>query len=82
MLFVISDSKPVRTEDCTVNEEESKINPGKETHSQEEEDVAVGDDKTSVPVIESGNSYLPADELLEEEDWDPDYYYDEQDSFS
>ncbi|KAJ9577678.1 hypothetical protein L9F63_005758, partial [Diploptera punctata] len=43
------DSKPIRTEDCmAVDEEESvpstKTNPGKETHSQEE-DVAVEDDK-------------------------------------
>ncbi|XP_069682889.1 PAS domain-containing serine/threonine-protein kinase isoform X2 [Periplaneta americana] len=89
------DVKQVKIEGSAVTEHASvpspaKVIPGKVTHSQEEEELVdctnqlqiIGDDKANVSSIEPGNSYSSAAELFEEDTWDPDYYYDEQDSFS
>ncbi|PSN52338.1 hypothetical protein C0J52_11417 [Blattella germanica] len=86
-----ADSKPNKTEEEEhASVPSSKMLPGKETHSLEEEELvdctnqaqAGAEDKSGLAGIEAGSTYVPADELFEEDSWDPDYYYDEQDSFS
>jgi hypothetical protein len=85
----------MKMEDAVINNHASvpssaKVTPGKVTHCQEEEELVdctnqphvTTDDKTNVASAEATNCYLPALELFEEDMWDPDYYYDKQDSFS
>lgn len=67
----------------------AKVSLAKMMHHQEEEQLvhcaqqlhATMDDSASAASAEATDSYLPADELFEEDVWDPEYY-DEQDSFS
>lgn len=59
------------------------MHPQKEeqlVHSTNQLHLAM-DDAASAASAEATDSYLPADELFEEDLWDPEYY-DEQDSFS
>jgi hypothetical protein len=89
-----SERKQVKMEASAINEHGSvsssaKVALVKATHSQKEEqpvrctnELHVSmEDAANTPTAEATNSYLPADELFEEDMWDPEYY-EEQDSFS
>jgi hypothetical protein len=89
-----SETKQVKTEGSVTKGHGSvslsaKVTLGKVMHPQKEEQLVhctdqlhvTMDDAAGASSAEATDSYLPADELFEEDLWDPEYY-DEQDSFS
>lgn len=89
-----SETKQVKMEYSAISRHGSvsssaKVALAKMMHHQEEEQLvhctnqlhSPMDGAASAASTEATNSYLPADELFEEDVWDPEYY-DEQDSFS
>lgn len=89
-----SETKQVKMEGSAINgrgsvSSSAKVALVKGMHPQKEEQSVhctnqlhvTMDDAASATSPEATNSYLPADELFEEDLWDPEYY-DEQDSFS
>jgi hypothetical protein len=85
-----SETKQVKMEGSAINEHGSvsssaKVALVKAMHSQKEEQLVHCMNELHVSMddaaAEATNSYLPADELFEEDTWDPEYY-EEQDSIS
>jgi hypothetical protein len=89
-----SETKQVKMEGSAINghgsvSSSAKVALVKAVHSQKEEQLihctnqlhVSMDDAASTPSAEATSSCLPADELFEEDMWDPEYY-DEQDSIS
>jgi hypothetical protein len=93
-LLPASETKQMKVEGSGINghgsvSSSAKVALVKVMHPQKEDQLVhctnqlhvTMDDAAGVPSAEATDSCLPADELFEEDLWDPEYY-DEQDSFS